>query len=70
MVAGGWAERAAKHRSCGETQETCDISQTDFCLHTGMEATGRGHGDVWVYCLLGVKGPWSGQQGALPVKAG
>lgn len=35
-----------------------------------MEATGRGHSDVWVYCLLGVKGPWSGQQGALPVRAG
>lgn len=46
VVAESRAEGAAKHRSRGETQENGDLSKTDFCLHTGIEAAGRGYVDV------------------------
>lgn len=67
---GGGMEGAAEHRSWGETQEICDISQTDFCLRDRMEETGRGCGDMLVYYPLSVKGPWRGQQGALTARVG
>lgn len=69
-AAGDGAERAAEHRSLGETRETRDLSQTDICSHDGMEETGRGYGDVSVYYHLGVKSPRRGQPSALPARAG
>lgn len=56
-AAGGGLEGAAGHGSRGETRETRDLSQSDFCSRDGTEETGRGCGDVWVYCHLGVKSP-------------
>lgn len=67
---GGGVEGAAKHRSWGETRETRDLSQTDFCLCDGMEEMGRCHGNMLFYYPPGMKNPQTGQKGALPARAG